>query len=63
MARAKRLRLLVAELAARTNFASLDQMPARPLRVAAQGQPSRWEYPLPVCRRGACGKSRQDFRL
>src|SRR5947199_1150480 len=45
MARAKRLRLLAAELAARTNFVSMAQMPARPLQVAAQGQPYRWECP------------------
>jgi hypothetical protein len=63
MARAKRMRLLAAELAARTNFASMVQMRGRPLRVAAQGQPYRWEYPSPVYRRGACGKSRQGFRL
>src|SRR5947199_4936293 len=45
MARAKRLRLLAAELAARTNFVSMAQMPARPLQVAAQEQPYRWECP------------------
>src|SRR2546430_11466294 len=57
MARAKRLRLLAAEPAARTNFVPKAQRPARPLQAAAPGPPYTRESPQAASGPGASGKT------